>query len=594
VAIVVIALLAGIALSPATSFVQMWGIPPRAQFALRLGLAVFGLALTEQLYRRSHAQARWAIRPLCISLAATFGYDLYFHADATLFGRLDADIFVARGLALALLIPFFAIATARNAGWTIEMHLSRGAVLHSTALLVSGAFLLALAGAGYMVRYFGGDWGRALQIELIFAGLLFAMVVALSGRFRARLRVFVSKHFFSYRYDYRQEWLRFTRTLSTDESSPNVQSRTIAALADLVESPAGELWLREEDRGYVPAARWNMPATAGVEPVSGSLPSFLARTGWVVDLTEYAANPARYGELVLPGWLSSMSSAWLVVPLQAGSDLIGFVVLGKPRAPIEVDWEVRDLLKTASRQAAGYLEQIRATSALLEARKFDAFNRMSAFVVHDLKNLVAQLSLMLKNAERHRDNPEFQRDMLTTVEHVVGRMNALMLQLRTGTTPVEKPRQIDLAPVVERVCAAKRGARPIDLELASVHAIGHEDRLEHVIGHLVQNALDATPDGGRIAVRLREDGRHAVVEVQDTGKGMSPEFVRERLFKPFETTKSTGMGIGVYESAQYVRSLGGEIQVESVSEAGTRVRVLLPRGEGAAAASMAPTRVVTE
>jgi putative PEP-CTERM system histidine kinase len=591
VAIVVAALVASIVLSSGLVFRGMLGLPVRTEFGLRLALAIVGLAMMEQLYRRTHAQARWAIKPLCLALAGLFGFDLYFYADAMLFGRVDPDIWVARGVATAILIPFIAIATARNAGWTIEMHLSRGAVFHSTALLVSGSFLLVVSGAGYIVRYFGGDWGRALQIELIFAGLLFALMVASSGRFRSRLKVFVSKHFFSYRYDYREEWLRFTRTLSTDTSSQNVQERTIIALADLVESPAGALWLKEEERGFVPASRWNTPAIDAVEPEGGSLTQFLERTGWVVTLPEYRADRAHYPDLELPAWIAAIPSPWLIIPLVSGVELLGFVILGAPRAPIEIDWEIRDLLKTASRQAASYLEQIRATEALLEARKFDAFNRMSAFVVHDLKNLVAQLSLMLKNAERHRDNPEFQRDMLTTVEHVVGRMNGLMLQLRTGTTPVEKPRQVDLAPVVERVCNAKGSPRtPIDLELSAVHALGHEDRLEHVIGHLVQNALDATSGGGRVAVRLGEYGRYASLEVRDTGAGMSPEFVRERLFKPFETTKSTGMGIGVYESAQYVKSLGGEIQVDSAPGNGTHVRVLLPHGDGPATSSPALSR----
>jgi putative PEP-CTERM system histidine kinase len=267
--------------------------------------------------------------------------------------------------------------------------------------------------------------------------------------------------------------------------------------------------------------------------------------------------------------------------------LLGFVVLTTPRTTIDVNWEVRDLLKTASRQAASYLGQIHATDALLEARKFDAFNRMSAFVVHDLKNLVAQLSLMLKNSERHAGNPEFQRDMLTTVEHVVGRMNRLMLQLRAGTTPVENARLTDLGSIVQRICAAKSGhGLRIDVELApGICAIGHEDRLDHVIGHLIQNALDATTERGSVSVRLGRNGAFAVLEVMDTGVGMSPEFVRERLFKPFETSKAEGMGIGVYESSQYVAGLGGQILIDSTPGAGTRVRVLLPSGDGADAAS---------
>ncbi len=547
-------------------------------YGAHLALAILGLVLVEQLIRRVGPKGRWAIKPLCIGLAGVFAYDLYFFADAMLFGRLDADIWAARGIANALVIPFIVVATARNPGWTIEMHVSRGAVFHSTAILVSGGFLLAVSGAGYLVRFLGGDWGRALQIELLFAALLVGVLVVSSGSFRSKLRVFVSKHFFSYRYDYREEWLRFTRTLSAEESQRGVQEQSIKALADLVESPGGALWLLRDDGAFGQASRWNLAAPDATEPADGSLPRFLARTGWVIDLEEYAADRTRYPDLDIPGWLVGMPGAWLVVPLVSGTDLVGFAVLANSRAAIDVNWEIRDLLKVASRQAASYLGQIRASDALLEARKFEAFNRMSAFVVHDLKNLVAQLSLMLRNAKRHHDNPEFQRDMLTTVEHVVGRMNHLMLQLRTGATPPEKPRLVDVEAIVRRVCAARAAPnRPIDLDLESgILAMGHEDRLDHVIGHLVQNALDATTGGGDVRVQLSRDATSAVLKVTDTGTGMTPEFVRDRLFKPFETSKPSGMGIGVYESAQYVGSLGGRILVDSKPGAGTCVSVHLP------------------
>jgi putative PEP-CTERM system histidine kinase len=558
-----------------------------AEYTLRLGLAVFGLILVEQLLRRALPHARWGLKPLCVGLAGIFAFDIFYFADAMLFGRLDASIFVARGFANALIIPFVALATARNTGWTIDLHMSRGVVFQTTALLVSGVFLLAVAAAGYFVRYLGGGWGQALQIELLFAALMFGLLVASSGRFRSKLNVFVSKHFFSYRYDYRKEWLRFTRALSEESSVSKVQERCIEALANLVESPGGAMWLIRDHEGFRPASRWNMAPVDvnAVAPANGTLAGFLGRTGWIIDLDDYANSPAGYPELTLPVWLASIPNAWLIVPLVSGAELLGFVVLLEPRVAIDVNWEVRDLLKTASRQAASYLGQIRATEALLEARKFDAFNRMSAFVVHDLKNLVAQLSLMLRNAERHRDNPEFQRDMLTTVEHVVGRMNQLMLQLRVGTTPVEKPQLANLEKIVRSVCATKALANsPIDVDLASgLSTVGHHDRLEHVIGHLVQNAIDATAAGGAVSVRLRREDGFAAIEVADTGVGMTPEFIRDRLFKPFETTKHAGMGIGVYESWQYVSGIGGQILVDSAPNAGTRVRVLLPLADNAAA-----------
>jgi putative PEP-CTERM system histidine kinase len=571
-------------LSGGLPFSQALFADQRPEYAVRVGLAILGLVSVEQLYRIVHPQARWGIKPIVVALAAMYGFDLFLHADALLFARIDADIWVARAIATLIVIPFIAIATARSTGWTIEMHLSRGAVFHSTALLVSGLFLLAIAAAGYIVRYLGGDWGRALQIELIFAAIVLAALVAMSGQFRARLKVFVSKHFFSYRYDYREEWLRFTRTLSTDSAVLRSGERAIQALADLVESPAGALWLADEREGWRPAARLNMPALEHTLPRDAPLPAFLEKTGWVVTLSEYAAHRDRYPELELPAWLAAIQNAWLIVPLSTGAKLVGFVVLQNPRTPIEVDWEVRDLLKAAGRAAAAYLQQVAATEALLEVRKFDAFNRMSAFVVHDLKNLVAQLSLMLRNAERHRDNPEFQRDMLATVANVVARMNALMLQLRTGSTPVENPRPVDLAPVVRRVCAAKGIGANVELALTSgVHALGHEDRLEHVIGHLVQNALDATQARGQVRIGIAREAGFAVVEVADTGVGMSAQFQRERLFRPFESTKAAGMGIGVYESQQYVSGLGGRILVDSTEGTGTRVRVLLPSADGATA-----------
>ena len=309
------------------------------------------------------------------------------------------------------------------------------------------------------------------------------------------------------------------------------------------------------------------------------------------DLTERVASPERYPDLGLPEWLVSLPGAWLVVPLRLHTGLLGFVVLVTARASIKVDWEVLDLLKTAGRQAASYLGQIQVTDALLEARKFDAFNRMSAFVVHDLKNLVAQLSLLLRNAERHRNNPEFQRDMLMTVGNVVERMNKLMLQLRTGATPVEKPRPVDLETVIRDVCVAKSEHNAsIEMDLTpGISAMGHTDQLEHVIGHLVQNALDATDGRGKVTVRLRrDDDDAAVIEVTDSGVGMTQEFVRDRLFKPFQTTKATGMGVGVYESAQYVTERGGRIVVDSTPDVGTRVRVVLPLGHDAAAANLKP------
>ena len=577
-----------VAVLPVLALGAWWFYPdplhdtPRAVFGALVGLAVAGLVLAEQVFRRALEHSRWAIKPLCLGLGAGFVFDLYVFADALLFGRVDAGVWAARGFAHALVIPFVALATARNREWTLSIGLSRGVVFHSTAILACGIYLLAVAGAGYYVRYFGGSWGKTLQVGFIFAALVVLGWLFSSGALRSKLRVFINKNFFSYRYDYREEWLRFTDLLARRDPGLSHEQRSIQALANLVESPGGALWLRV-DGGYSQAARWNMPRVESVESVDGAFAVFLAKTRWVIDLHESAG-----AQTPVPEWLQSLPGAWLVVPVAAEEHMLGFAVLATPRARIEMDWEVRDLLKTAARQVGSFLSQVRASEALLEARKFESFNKMSAFVVHDLKNLVAQLSLLLKNAQRHRHNARFQDDMFATVEHVEQRMNKLLQQLSTGSRGEEKPRPIRLAQLVERVVASKqaeRAAIAVHAADSQVTALGYEQRFERVVGHLVQNAIDATHPAGEVRVSVGAEGASAVLEVADSGCGMSEAFVRERLFRPFQTTKGNGMGIGVYEVAQYAKEVGGRIEVHSRPGEGTRFKLVFPlERDGALAA----------
>lgn len=550
-------------------------------FGTSLALAIVGLLLVEQLFRNVPTHARWGIKPLCLGLAGLFAFDVYLYAEAFLFRQLDMDIWSARGIGNAFIIPFIAVSAARNRDWTLNIAVSRRVVFHSTTLLASGLYLLGIASAGYFVRYFGGSWGKALQTIFLFAALLALGLVVLSGSLRSKLRVFLNKHFFSYRFDYREEWLKFTLALSAQDPQLNIRQLSIKALADLVESPGGALWLRDGKGMLAPSARWNMPDVQKTEPDTGSFARYLSESGWVVNINEYKATPEKYQGLEMPSWVLETPSAWLIIPLVSLDELLGFVILVTPRTRFEINWEAIDLLKTAGRQAASFLSQMQSAEALLESKKFEAFNRMSAFVVHDIKNLVSQLSLLLKNAERHRDNPEFQDDMYATVDHAVTRMRRLLMQLRAGTEPIDKPEAVDLDSVIRQVVRATASQKPaldVDVEEGIV-ALCHFDRMERVLGHLVQNAREAVKEDGKVGVRLCRKNGHACLEVSDNGHGMSAEFIRERLFKPFQTTKQSGMGIGVYESHQYISELGGQILVDSQPNVGTRVTLLLPLQE---------------
>ena len=555
-------------------FIHTTGLMPSV--TARVGLAVLGIVLVEQLYRNTALQERWAVKFACLGIGAVFAYDFYLFANTMLFHQVDPDIWAARGVINALMVPLVAVSIGRSASWKSELALSRRVMFHTAALFGSAIYLLAMGSAGYYLRFVGGSWGTVMQVAFLFGALILLVVILFSGTFRSWLKVFISKHFYRYNYDYREEWLRFTRTLS--ESGPGLGVRTIQAVGELVESPGGVLFLRRDSGLCEPESFWHVPVATVSEPADSQFCQFLESKHWVVDLNEYAERPELYEDVPLPAWLESFARRWLVVPLIMQGKLFGFMLLMRPRSPVVLNWEVIDLLKIAGNQAASYLAQQDAATALMVARQFESFNRMSTFVVHDLKNLVSQLSLLIPNAEKHRDNPEFQRDMLDTVTHSVQKMKLLLQKLSRSESPEHLvPLAIDKVLIGAVALKAAFEPHPV-LELidAGLKVLADRERLERVLGHLIQNAIEATPKDGKVAISLRRQAGHVKITITDTGEGMSEEFIRERLFKPFESTKSAGMGIGVFESQEYIAELGGKIELVSEVGVGTTFHVILP------------------
>jgi len=548
----------------------------------RVCQAVLGMLLVEQVYRNKTVQERWAIKFACLGIGAMFAYDFYMYSQAMLFHEMHQDTWAARGIVNALAMPLIGTAVKRGTSRANALALSRRVMFHSTALFGSALYLMAMGFAGYYLRYFGGSWGGVMQVVFLCGALLVLAGTLFSGTFRAWLKVFISKHFYSYGYDYREEWMRFTRTLS--EHSANIGERAIEAVGALVESPGGVLWQRrdgEPDSGaagtFRPVAGWQASSSA-VEPADSAFCRFLETTQWVIDLHEYKALPEKYGDLELPDWLKAFPRGWLVVPLIMHAKLFGFVVLKDARSTVALNWEVFDLLEIAGSQAASYLAQQDAANELMVARQFDSFNRMSTFVVHDLKNLVSQLSLMNANAEKHRDNPEFQRDMLDTVDHSIQKMTSMLQKLSRNDAPA-RPRALSVEAVVRQAIALKSALEPhpvLQVEQQGLMVLADRERLERVLGHLIQNAIEATPKSGTVNVSIRRQGNGVAITVADTGAGMTEKFIRERLFKPFESTKPAGMGIGVFESREYITELGGALDLTSTPSVGTTFTVTLP------------------
>jgi putative PEP-CTERM system histidine kinase len=311
---------------------------------------------------------------------------------------------------------------------------------------------------------------------------------------------------------------------------------------------------------------------------------FLEEEQTVINLAELAASPDAYPGVVVPDWLRGLQRAWLIVPLLHHRRLHGILLLAESRAAREVDREDYVLLTTVGRQAASYLAERASARALAEVQQFDEFNRRFAFVLHDIKNLVSQLSLVVQNAEKHKNNPAFQEDMLETVEESVDKMKSLLVRLHEGGKEVAVNTIVVLEPLLRKVVNGIAGQGPkltFEASVNGIAVIADEQRLRAVVAHLIDNALEATATRGDVVVRLGAREGQAIVEVTDTGIGMDEEFVRNELFRPFRTTKEGGFGIGVYESREFVRELGGRMEVVSARNQGTTVRISLLAMQGA-------------
>lgn len=540
-------------------------------------IAIIGILLVEQFYRNTPVEKRWGIKFICLGIGAIFIYDFYLYSDALLFRHINPDLWNARGIINTLVVPFIAISAARNPHWAVGISVSRQVIFYSATMFGTAAYLLIMAGAGYYLRFSGGSWGIVLQMSFLFGAILLLIGILFSGTIRSWLRVFISKHFYSYNYDYREEWLRFTATLS--ENKGELKGRVIQSLAQLLESPGGSIWIRHESGQYLPAHHLNMPAVKETENSDSALCAFLEKKEWVIDLNEYHKNPKLYDPLIVPEWLHDLPDIRFIVPLMLHDKLFGFVALIKPRSTIKFDWEIHDLLKIAGKQAASYLAQEEASRALMIARQFESFNRMSTFVVHDLKNLIFQLSLLMSNAEKHKNNPEFQEDMVQTVNLSIGKMKRLLEKLSNSNTQDQND-LLSLNRLLEKIINSKSifEPRPVfETPSEELFVSADKTRLTRVISHIVQNAIEATPKTGSVTIRLYGKETQAVIEVADTGHGMSEEFVQNRLFKPFESTKSAGMGIGVFESREYIQELGGKLEVNTQVKAGTTFTIHLLR-----------------
>jgi len=561
--------------------------------AFRLMLTIGGLVLLHNLYGGASQQARAVLRWPTAAIALLWLFDLNLYTVAYLTKAWPEELATLRGLVLALAVATLTPGmTLRRA--ELRFSPSRAVAFEFASLLGIGLYLVGMILLGQWLSYVGGEFARLFQFGFLIAGTAAALLVLPSRRLRGWLKVTLVKHLFQHRYDYRAEWLRFNRTIGG--SSVPLPQRAIQSLCDITDAPAGLLLTPDEHGDLVLAARWQWPMAEVPAPALAAVAvGFFEREGHIVDLEAVRSGVDRQGEAsIVPDWLAAETRAWAIVPLLHYERLHGVVVLARPPVVRTLDWEDFDVLRVVGQQLASYLAENAGQDALAEAARFDEFNRRIAFVMHDIKNLASQFSLLARNAEHHAENPAFRADMIVTLKNSAEKLNALIARLsRYGKGGGEQATTFDAGALVRSIAGQFAGRHPVAVgEAQDAMVTANHEALEQSLVHLVQNAIDASAADSPVALVAARDGLNLRIEVIDSGSGMSAEFIRSRLFKPFVSSKQGGFGIGAFEARELVRAMGGRLDVESREGLGSRFIIRLPLAGTGGAAAQHDTRKV--
>ncbi|MDH5425412.1 MAG: PEP-CTERM system histidine kinase PrsK [Gammaproteobacteria bacterium] len=544
-------------------------------------VSILGLALVEQVMRNTHRDRLWNIKFLCLATGSMFAYDFFMFSDALLFNKIEESLLVSRGFIQIFIVPLLFITISRNPVWRLELNVSRRVVFHTGALAISGIYLVLMATAGYYIKATGGEWGSLLQTIFFIGSILAFFILIMSRQMRARLIVYISRHFFRYHYDYRHEWVSMTKALFIQNQDDKLAYRALRQISSMVNSTGGGIWLKNEGGIYIYTedyhANW-----AHLQPNidEQDFLLYLREKNWIINIDEYKEDNKHYPGLVLPNTILSLSNAWLILPLNIQTSLVGFITLSHSHANIEFNWEDYDILKISGHQAASALAQMLDSEALANSRQFEAYNQMSAFVIHDIKTVVSQLSLLGKNAKQHKNNPAFIDDMISTTEHSVSKMQSLLKQLKRETAKNET-HELDLEKLLLSLIQEHNNNKPVPkiTQFPSNRLIINvsQEQILSAITHIIKNAQEATSDDGYINIAVEKKNHTVLINIIDNGCGMDQSFIKNSLFKPFSSTKGlSGMGIGVYQCRQYIRAAEGDISVESHLGQGTTFTITLP------------------
>ena len=559
--------------------------PPHAFRLLPAGLVLYtGVLIAavlivmnmERTFRAAVGTARWRIKYLLLGVAVLFAVRIYTASQVLVFRSTSATLDSLDAVSLLVATPLMLRSFFRAGHFEVDVYPSAPALRNSLTILVAGVYLVIVGALAKVVAFLGGDAAFSIKALVV----LIALVLQ-SDHAQLYARTFVSRHFRRPFHDYPAVWRRVTEATASCVEEPELCRAVSRLAADVFQALSVRMWLLNESGDTLCMTASTTASGSDGAPTSVRAADILAhfrRSAACVDLD-------HSGE----AWCAALRECHpsefpngghrICVPLHGRGDLVGVLTLGDRVGGVPFSTEDLELLKCISDHAAACLLNVHLSQRLLQAKQLEAFQAMAAFFVHDLKNAASTLNLMLKNLPVHFDDPEFRADALRgigkTVEHIDGlirRLSALRHELKVV------PRDSDFNEIVAAALAGL-GELPqskLVKEMTPVPRIPVDPEQVHkVITNLVLNAAEAVPAGGRVRVSTSQENGWVVLTVDDNGCGMTEEFLERSLFRPFQTTKKNGLGIGMFQSKMIIEAHGGRIAVSSRPGCGTTFQVFL-------------------
>jgi putative PEP-CTERM system histidine kinase len=539
----------------------------------------------EHTYRAAVGIMLWRIKFMILGLGVIFVVRAYDGSQVLLFHAVNLSLETVTATAMLLGGVLILRSLFRAGHFNTDVYPSQSALRGSLTVLVAGAYLLIVGVFAKLVVFFGGDASFTLKAFVLLIALVVFAVVLLSDRVRLHTRRFLSRYFQRPLYDYRSVWRRFTEETASCMKPVELCQAAVKLLTDIFQALSVTIWLVDDKRENLVFAASTFlsetkakdlkPQSAEAMEVMGALEKHpdpidldAARESWAAVIRRCHPDEFRKG------------GHRVCVPMMSGGEVLGLMVLGDRVGGVNFSWQDYDLLKCIADQLAAGLLNAQLSQRLLQTKEMEAFQTMSAFFVHDLKNTTSTLNLMLENLPVHFNDPEFRADALRGIAKTVAHINRLIGRLSLLRHELQiKPVESDLNEVVVKSLAGWEEAAGVSLikNLGSLPKVPlDQEQMLKVVTNLVLNAREAVLPSGEVRIETAQSNGWVILTVSDNGCGMAPDFLSRSLFRPFQTTKKNGLGIGLFQSKMIVEAHKGRVQVESQPGKGTTFRIILP------------------